>query len=151
MDSSQAAMAANFQTLLDRAAKVEWWGSVLHAHLFILAVLWLLFGSGLASVPRTSSRVTWGLGWAAWPLGCCYSSSISILWRSLIRALAGIVRVQVAYLASMHQINQTEALAQPVYLASASVGPEQMKDAVRQLQDSLRQTIEQVEDPLKGP
>jgi hypothetical protein len=148
VDKNQKQMVDTLNSLGKSAQTAACVGMVLHGVLFALAVVGLIYGAWIAINGSKEFERYVAIGLGALSLGTLLVLVYCSPLRGMRRALASLVKAQVAFLCSIHQINQTEVLAHPLYLASAATNPEQLKEAVRQVQASLREVLDQVDGLL---
>jgi len=85
-----------------------------------------------------------GAGAAAGSLGILLLSFYKDPLKNIRRSVTSLIEINVVFLGYVRQINQIDATFKQMFLTSAGSGIDQMKQTVRQIQDSVKKTMEEV-------
>ncbi len=149
LDDADKQIMTQFNTLMGKTMGAFTLSMWMHGVIFglgvvvLLASLYVAFNSGFETFER------WvGVGAAAGSLGTLLLLFYKDPLANIRDSVTNLVKVNVVFLGYVRQINQIDATFKQLFLGAAGFGVEQMKLTVEQIQDSVRQTMDEVEGYL---
>jgi hypothetical protein len=138
-------IVTNFDDFMTRAKRAATAGLVLHCFLFGLTLLGAAVGVIITLASTNDFYRYFGIGLGS----VCVLVLLLLVYRSPLhgvrRSLSRLVKTMMAFVTTLRQLNQAEALSKQVYAASGEANLEQVEAALQKAAASLSETLNQVD------